>query len=78
MKKTYKRLGLAWRIIGVLLLVFFIYGMISADTINGTLSVIILGSILLYALISVIIFFPPMLIKFFKKLRKNDRISKRI
>jgi len=75
MKKTYKKLDIIWRIIGIFIFLLFIGDLIiiSLGVINDTFNLAVIISLLAYAIISVIVFLPPVLIKLFKKLRKKGK-----
>lgn len=70
-KKISKKFDIIWKIIGWIILILFIYNLIRINQglINNTLSIIIIISLLVYAIISAIIFLPSTLKKFFKKLK---------
>ncbi len=75
-KIIYRKLDIIWRIIGAIILILFVFILIIGigfGIINNTLTLITFSSIVLYAIISVIIFLPPILIKLFKKLRKKAK-----
>ena len=70
-KLIYRKLDIIWRIIGGFLLILLVYSLIKYETVSDTLWIVIFCYIIAYAIISAIIFLPPILIKFFKRLRKN-------
>ena len=74
-KKIYRILDIMWRIIGGLILILLIYCLIKIDqgAVIDKLFLIIIILLLSYAIISIIVFLPPMLIKFFKRLKKAKR-----
>lgn len=73
-KLRYPKLDVIWKIIGALILILFIFDLIiiAKGIINNTLSLMVVISLLLYSIISVVVFYLP---SFFKKL--NQKLKKR-
>ncbi len=72
-KNMYKTLDVVWRMIGAFIIMFFIYTLIKYKTISGTFSLIILLLIIVYAIISVIIFLPKIMKRFLNKLKNRKK-----
>jgi len=72
-KKLYKVLSIIWKIIGIALLVLFVYTFLKIDQgiIDDTLILILALSLLLYSVITLIDFLSPGLVKLFRKLKKR-------
>ena len=70
-KKLYNILDIVWRIIGGILLIFLLYRVIFFDANKITSDIYVLTPIifiLIYIIISAIVFLPPIIIKFVKKI----------
>jgi hypothetical protein len=72
-KKLYKVLSIIWKIIGIAILVLFVYTFMKIDQgiVDDTLILILALSLLLYSVITLIDFLSPGLVKLFRKLKKR-------